>query len=283
MVQGKYFHIFLILLIVLGSKGWSQFTEVNVDLDIRRISEADRHLFESIEEDIKQYYLNTQFSPDVSDLEMTIDIRLILESVLRSGNQTTLNAQAILTNRMDQYFYAKGIQFPYSKRKKIIYTPSYEPMASFLDYYAFMFIATELDTYKYMSGTSFFNRAIEMADFGKDSDWSKGWDDRWKKARKIKNNQYLRSMRFNFFMAIYALSGETIDKNLLITSMNTLYEDLISIDKKLGSNKETLKFLDAYHVKIAELMAALNMKEGLNLLVYYDHDHKKVYESYLKN
>jgi len=134
-----------------------------------------------------------------------------------------------------------------------------------------------------MGGTSFFNRAIELSDLGKDSDWPNGWDDRWKKARKIKNNQYLRSLRFNYFVAMDALKAEKVDINLVKTSMNTFYEDLKSIDEVLGSNKETLKFLDTYHVSIADLMAALNMREGLKLLILYDYDHKKVYTPYLKN
>ena len=285
MKNKKYLPIFLIWLISLGSMGWGQFIEVNVDLDMRRLSEGDRQLFNSIAEDMKQYYLNTLFSPDVDDLKMSIDFHLVLESVSQGGSQTTINAQAIFTNKRDQYFYAKGIKFPYAKGQKIIYTPSFnlDPLASFLNYYAFMFIATNLDTWEYMGGTSFFNRAIELSDLGKDSDWPNGWDDRWKKARKIKNNQYLRSMRFNFFVAMDALKAEKVDINLVKTSMNTFYEDLKSIDEKLGSNKETLKFLDTYHVSIADLMAALNMSKGLKLLILYDHDHKKVYTPYLKN
>ena len=73
------------------------------------------------------------------------------------------------------------------------------------------------------------------------------------------------------------------DIKIIEASMNTFYEDLKEIDKKLGSNKETLKFLDAYHINIAELLAALGIRGGLELLRLYDHDHKKVYESYLKN
>ena len=286
MKNKKYCPIFLIWLISLGSMGWGQFIEVNVDLDMRRLSEGDRQLFNSIVEDMKQYYLNTLFSPEVDDLKMSIDFHLVLESVSRGGSQTTINAQAIFTNKRDQYFYAKGIQFPYSKGQKIIYTPSFDldPLASFLNYYAFMFIATNLDTWEYMGGTSFYNRAIELSDLGKDSDWPNGWDDRWKKARKIKNNQYLRSMRFSYFEAWYIYKyAEEPDKNVIETFMNTFYKDLQEINEKLGSNKETLKFLDAYHVNIADLMAALNMREGLKLLILYDHDHKKVYTPYLKN
>ena len=283
MTHKKYLHLFFSGLIILGSMGWGQFVEVNVDLDMRRLSEGDRQLFNSTAEDIKQYYLNTQFSPEVADLKIFMDLHLVIESVSQGGSQTTINAQGIITNKADQYFYAKGIQFPYSKGKKIIYTSSFDPLSSFLDYYAFMLIAAELDTWNYMMGTSFFNRAVELSDRGKDSGWDQGWDDRWKKARKIKNNQYLRSMRFNYFSVLDAVRGEEVDINLVKTSMNTFYEDLKTIDKKLGSNKETLKFLGAYHQSIAELLAALQIWEGLELLIDYDNDHKKVYESYLKN
>ena len=262
---------------------FGQFIEVNVDLDLRRLSEGDRQLFHSMTEDIKNYYINTQFSPEVTDLEMIIEFRLVLESVSRGGRQISINAQAILTNKLDQYYYAKGIQFPYSQGRKMFYTTAFEPLASFLDYYAFMFIAAEMDTWEYMGGTSFFNRAIEISDLGKDSDWSTGWDDRWKKSRKVKSNQYLRSMRFNYFKALDALGAEDVDITIVNTAMNTFYEEMLILDKKLGSNKETLHFLRAYHESIAELMAMFNLRDALELLIIYDHDNKKVYESYLKN
>ena len=283
MIQNKYFNFSTVIFLLTGSFAWSQFVEVNTELDMRRLSEGDRQLFDTMADDIENYYLNTQFSADVSDLEMVIDIRLVLESVSRGGSQTTINAQAIFSNKLDQYFYAKGIQFPYEKGRQIIYTSIFEPLASFLDYYAFMFIATELDIWEYMGGTSFYTKAIELADLGKDSDWSNGWDDRWKKSRKLKSNQYLRSMRFNYFSALYELSAEEVDMKMVKASMNAFYEDMVTLDKKLGSNKETLHFLKAYHEDIAELMAALQLRDGLELLMFYDHDHKKVYESYLKN
>ena len=283
MIQNKYFNFNTVIFLLTGSFAWPQFVEINAELDMRRLSEGDRQLFDTMADDIENYYLNTQFSADVSDLEMVIDIRLVLESVSRGGSQTTINAQAIFSNKLDQYFYAKGIQFPYEKGRQIIYTSIFEPLASFLDYYAFMFIATELDIWEYMGGTSFYTKAIELADLGKDSDWSNGWDDRWKKSRKLKSNQYLRSMRFNYFSALYELSAEEVDMKMVKASMNAFYEDMVTLDKKLGSNKETLHFLKAYHEDIAELMAALQLRDGLELLMFYDHDHKKVYESYLKN
>tara|TARA_B110000116_G_scaffold191503_1_gene166518 strand:+ start:44 stop:922 length:879 start_codon:yes stop_codon:yes gene_type:complete len=283
MICQKYLSFSKVLILLVGSFSWAQFIEINAELDLRRLSEGERQLFTTLADDIENYLLNTQFSAITNDLGMAIDIRLVLESVSQGGSQTTINAQAIFSNKLDQYFYAKGIQFPYYQGRKMYYTTAFDPLASFLDYYAFMFIATELDTWDYLGGTSFFNRAIELSDLGKDSDWSSGWDDRWKKSRKIKSNQYLRSMRFNYFMALDALAAEEVDLTIVINAMNTFHENLLTLDKKLGSNKETLHFLKAYHESIAELLSLLNLKDALELLIMYDHDHKKVYESYLKN
>ncbi len=280
----KKFNIHNLLLFVsIISIGFSQFLEANVEIDMRRLSESERQLLYTLDKDLSEYFINNQFSSDASDFEMIIDFRLVLESISTSGSQTTINAQAILTNKLDQNFYAKGIQFPYNKGQKIIQDSIFDPLAIFLDYYAFMFLAAELDTWEYMGGTSYYSKAIEKADIGKDSNFSRGWEDRWKKARKIKNNQYLRIMRFNYFLAQDELIKEKINYELVYESMLIFYENLKSIDEKLGSNKETLKFLNAYHLSIAELLSVLEINNGLKLLMHYDDEHKKIYESYLIN
>jgi len=279
----KYLYFFQFLLLLFNSICYSQFIEVNAELDLRRLSEGDKQLFTTLKNDIENYLLNTKFSSEANDLEIFMTIRLVVESVSKNSSQTNINAQAIFSNELDQYYYAKGLQFPYSKGQKIYYNTSFNPLASFLDYYAFMFIASELDTWSYMGGSSSFNKATEISALGKDSDWSTGWSDRWKKNRAIKNNDYLRSMRFNYFKALDALSTDEVDMLIISNAMNTFYDDLVLLDKKIGSNKQTLHFLKAYNESIGELLSTVNLKEALKLLIAYDHDHKEIYEFYLKN
>ncbi len=279
----KYLYFFQFLLLLFNSVCYSQFIEVNVELDLRRLSEGDKQLFTTLKNDIENYLLNTKFSSEANDLEIFMTIRLVVESVSKNSSQTNINAQAIFSNELDQYYYAKGLQFPYSKGQKIYYNTSFNPLASFLDYYAFMFIASELDTWSYMGGSSAFNKATEISSLGKDSDWSTGWSDRWKKNRAIKNNDYLRSMRFNYFKALDALSTDEVDMLIITNAMNAFYDDLVLLDKKIGSNKQTLHFLKAYNESIAELLSTVNLKKALKLLIAYDHDHKEIYEFYLKN
>ncbi|MBC8255849.1 MAG: hypothetical protein H8E85_00900, partial [Candidatus Marinimicrobia bacterium] len=95
MIQNKYLHYSATFILLITSFSWSQFIEINAELDLRRLSEGERQLFTTLAEDIEEYLLNTQFSADANDLEMAIDIRLVLESVSQSGSQTSINAQAI--------------------------------------------------------------------------------------------------------------------------------------------------------------------------------------------
>ena len=278
----KITRIIPLFLLAAISPLFSQFVEVNVKLDMRRLNEGDKELFFSIAEDIESYFLNTRFSPDAGDLEIIVDFHLVLEGVSQGGSETMVTAQAVLTNKMDQFFYAKGVQFPYSKGRRIIFSLSFSPLASFLDYYATLLIANELDTWDYMGGTNLFNKAEELADLGRTSDHSRGWQDRWKKARRLRDNKYLRSMRFHYFQAIDSFYAEEPDIKLTRSSLENFFDDLVTMDETWGSNKETLQFLDAYHREISELLAGLNFRDVLKYLAEYDLDNQEIYESYLE-
>ena len=64
--------------------------------------------------------------------------------------------------------------------------------------------------------------------------------------------------------------------------VDTGQENGLHEPKVLNKIWETQKFLDAYHVKISELLAALKLWGCLELLSVYDYEHKKIYESYLE-
>ena len=106
MKLNKYLIITIFTLISLLK---SQFIEFNIELDLRRLSESDRQLFETFAEDIENYFLNTQFGIGIDDLSVAIDCKFVLESISKNSSQTVINAQAIFSNKLDQYKYAKSI------------------------------------------------------------------------------------------------------------------------------------------------------------------------------
>ena len=57
MIQNKYFNFSTVIFLLTGSFAWSQFVEVNAELDMRRLREGDRHLFDTMAEDIENRIL----------------------------------------------------------------------------------------------------------------------------------------------------------------------------------------------------------------------------------
>ena len=53
------------------------------------------------------------------------------------------------------------------------------------------------------------------------------------------------------------------------------------VHNKIGYDKNTLKFLNAFHKEITELFFTLNMQEGIIFLYNYDDKNQQYYERYL--
>ena len=80
---------------------FTQFINVKAELDLRRINESDRIIFNNFSNDIENYFSNTQFGSDLDDLELVIHCRLILESISRTNSQNIINAMAIFNNNSE--------------------------------------------------------------------------------------------------------------------------------------------------------------------------------------
>ena len=130
----------LFTIILLTSHIFPQFVEVNVAIDTRQVRENDRFVFESLGDDVSQYLTNNKFTDSAIEFELFLDIHFIVESYSSSNNNKIVNAQMILTNQADQHFYAKGVDFPYSKGQSLSFSPMFSPLTSVLDYYANLFI-----------------------------------------------------------------------------------------------------------------------------------------------
>jgi len=260
----------------------AQFVDVSFNLDNRQVRENEKYLFDTIENDIANYFTTNRFMEGEDELELLLDLHVVIESISHSGNAKIVSAQLVLTNRLDQHFFAKGVDFPYSKGKSVAFTPIFDPLASILDYYAYLFIATELDTYDYMGGDSYLVKAEEIASQGRDSDHPRGWDDRWKKVRRIKENHHLRTIRYNFFAALDESNLEEPNTKKITQYMDICYESLLSVGSIYGSERNSILFLNTYAQDIAFLFYTVKMDHAVKYLVKYNPENKAIYSEYLK-
>ena len=271
----------LILFVIIGFSN-AQFAETEVTLDLRNVSKNYYFLLENLKDEIGSYFTGTIFSEEDVDLDIELKIHIVVESINRINNIETINAQFFTSNNIDLNQYSKSCTFPYYKGQSISFSSEFDPLSSLLDYFAYMFIANEIDKYYPLGGTTFFNLAEKLSIKGKDSNYSNGWDDRWKKCKKVIENNHLRNFRFHFYELQYLLDIPDSNLEQIKILALELENDIYYLKEFFPNDRNAFLFLDIFSSQIGKILGELKMYESLIMLSSYDADNKLIYNSHLK-
>jgi len=269
----------LILFVITGICK-SQFSEAEVTLDLRNVNKNHHFLVENLKNDISNYFQNTIFSENDSDLGIPIKMHIVIESIYKVNNVETINAQFFTSNNLDLNQYTKSSTFPYRKGESITYSSSFDPLSSLLNYFAYIYLGNELDMYGALEGTSYFNLAEKITINGKESEYSNGWEDRWKKCKKLIENTHLRNLRFNLYELMYNIDDLNADEKKTI--LTNLDNNIYYLKEFFPNDRNAFLFLDIYADKIGQILKEESMYDALILLSNYDVDNKIIYNKYLR-
>ena len=125
----------------------------------------------------------------------------------------------------------------------------------------------------------FFVKSDEIANQGRISDYSRGWETRRKKIIKIKENRNLRSIRYHYFYIQDILNSDQVNYNYINSSAEQCIEDLNTIVEIYGNEKNTSLFLNIYGQDLAEIFLQNNLKEHINLLIELNPENHSKYSS----
>jgi len=280
----KLFNLKISPVVLLALTTWifGQFTVVDVRLETNLLrGDTHKTMAENLRHQIESYFRSTEFAPDAMDIEMVVDMHLIVEEVIDEGAERLVKVQAIVSNKLDQQYYCKGGTFPYSDGQAITFGPMFDPLASLLDFYAFTLIAGELDTYELLGGTSYLNRAQQLADDGLGSSYSRGWDTRYKRNKELLENVYLRSAKLYYFLALDVYNMPRFELKALREPLMLLSQNLEEVSYRYGPERFTLIFLKAHAETMAEMLHRAEMTDTLELLLELDKDNEEIYLEYL--
>jgi len=276
-----------ILLILLFSSLYSQFGEINVTYEYnqRLIKDNKIYILEEFNQLIKNYFEISNFSSEYNNLNIPIKVHIIYEKIHFNGENdfNKISCQLFLTNQTDQYYFSKNVTFPYFDGKTIYHNPTFfDPLSSFFDYYAYLFIAGELDSYELFLGGPYYQKCLNICSLAIDSGYSSLWSVFEDDIKETKNNEELRIARYNFYYCLDMINSDKINIESVKSKMITFIENIKSIYDKFGYDKSTLKFINAFHIEIADLLHLLNMKNELEFLIKFDNKNKTIYESYIE-
>ena len=107
------------------------------------------------------------------------------------------------------------------------------------------------------------------------------WDNRMEKIKTIKNNEYLRIARFSFYEIMDIIHNEDYSHKEKVELVMMVISNFKLIHNKLGYDKNTLKFIDAFHKEITELFTIFEIKDGISFLYSFDDKNAEYYDKYL--
>ena len=276
-----------ILYLILNGFLFSQFYDIKLDYE-KNISIKDEHkyILEEFNERISNYFKYTKYATEYDFLDIPLNINIIYHSIdlLNENTYQGFDAQILISNDNDQYFVTKTITIPYYKGKDIYYNANqFNNIASLFDYYAYVFIANDLDTYGIYLGEKYYNLALNLTNYGIETNNSAHWNNNKNTLEKILQNNNLRIIKYDFFYVLDSINEQNDENkniNQIKESLDSILKNLKIIYEKYGYEKETLKFVQAYNLELADLFNIFQIKNGLKFLINFDYKNKEIYEQF---
>jgi hypothetical protein len=286
----------MLLLFLLASQAhFAQELECKVIVNYEGLPVVNRELLAGFAGVVEDYMNMTRFSDgdwDGPKIPCTINIFFLSASsevnysaqaviVSQRPIHNSINSSSMLTINDDSwsFTYEKG-QGLYSNRS------TFDPLTSFLDYYANIIIGYDMDSYFELGGSPYFSKAFNIVNLGSSGGFPGGWQSsspttfsRWNLVSDFQNEKY-RPFREAFYN--YHYNGLDIfleNKTVALEQMANLVKTLEEMSTKVDMNTVLIKtFFDAKNGELADFLRHLNNPDIFVTLKKIDPRHAAKYD-----
>lgn len=266
------------ILIVLGLCSTLQAQELDASITIHseRLEPTYQNALQTLGEDLEQYINSYDYSDNTYNTKIPMIVEVYVQQASESGSEISFSAQLLVTNGTDQRYFDKSWEFPYSAGQMFQHG-IYHPVTGVLDFYAYILLAGEVDTYAKLGGTPYYNNALEVATQGQSSGYGSGWRSRMQRLDDLQNHRNLRLVRYTFFDAYWDYQeGNAEDAQSGFDRTLSLLEEIFNRSR---DDKYTKIFLDGNAEKISWLGNQLKRDAALQQLAKMDPDNEDIYLS----
>jgi hypothetical protein len=193
-----------------------------------------------------------------------------------AGGETNYNAQVVITSTRP----IEGMEtstlmlsaldntwsFEYEVGQPMYYAQTdFDPLTSFLDFYAFLIIGLDSDSYEAFAGNDYFNEALRIAVLGASSPFSDGWivkTANYNKRAMVEDLLNSTYTQFRKDFTDYHYNGLDLyyqNKAQTYKSMEKLINNLAKLRKTLNKRSVLINtFFEAKHKEIIKYMLELD-------------------------
>ncbi len=288
--------LFIIFVVVSTIK--SQELDATVTVNYEQLPVAAKERLENFQSQIQNYLNNTKFTKgnwEGDRIKCSFNIFFI-----SANDETTYMAQLVVTsqrpiegterNSLMLNILDNAWNFKYEKNQAMYFNQTdFDPLVSLLDYYAYIIIGFDLDSYYKLGGSEYFSKALEITIKGANSQFGEGWQakgtlyNRRGLAENLVNAKY-QQFRMDYFdyhyngLDLLESDNETAMKNIV-----KLIKNLEKVRDQIDTRSVLLKvFFDAKAGEIVEVLKNYPDKSIFETLKKIDAPHIAKYEEALK-
>ncbi len=291
----KVIIFFIFLFPVLN---FAQELSAKVTVNFEQLQNDQKDRLKNFGQEVEEYLNNTQFTEDTWEWDK---INCKLSIFFTSGGDTHYSAQVvIISQRGIEGSDSKSLMlnvldpswnFTYEEGQAMSFRQSdFDPFLSFIDFYAYIIIGLDNNSYEMEGGSGMFSKALELVLRGSTSPNSKGWD--YKATAYNKRGLVQESLNANYKQFWddyynYHYNGIDIyyrDKVTAQANIVKLINDLASRLNRLDPRSVLLRvFFNAKAGEIVNYLKDYKDKSIFSTLIKIDNSHIQKYQDALTN
>jgi len=252
---------------------------------------------------VKQYLNNTQWTKDdLGDNRIRCAFNIFIKGSPSAGRysaQVFVGSQRriwdLKTNRPTEKnsamirIFDDTWEFNYTRGVPLVRDEfRFDPLTSFLDFYAFLILGYDYDSYDAFSGTQNFQKAMNIFNLTRSAGSPKGWEfpgsGTYNRTRLIDE---LMSEKFkDVRQAVYDYHAEGLDRlstdrDAALKNILLAVESIGKVKKRVNEQSVSIKtYFDTKYLELCELFQGYSDPAVYARLAVVDPSHQKSYEEY---
>lgn len=291
----KKFSLILLIFLFLGFN-YSQELNATVNINYEQLNIKYKDKLVKFGQEIEDYLNKTKFSGNNWDWErIKCNFNIFFTS---AGNETNYSAQVVVTSQRslpgsNNYCIMLSLldnswSFKYELGNGLYYNEGiYDPLTSFLDFYAYLIIGLDSDSYEPLGGTDMFNKALNLSALASGQN-KPGWElkmNTFTKRGLIEDILKAQFVSFREYFYKYHMEGLEIftqNKQVAQKNMASFIENLFTTRESRDNRSVFMKvFFDSKFKEISDYLADYPDKSIFEKLKIIDPAHISKYNEIL--
>lgn len=288
----------IFLLLLIHQISFAQELNCKIIVNYESLPVLNRELLANFSNVIESYMNTTQFTGSSWDGQK-IDCTLNIFFTSAAG-ENDYSAQVVVVSTRPIFRSTRQSpmltindptwSFSYVKNQALYSNQStFDPITSFLDYYANIIIGFDWDTWAELGGTPYYKKAFDIVNLGANSPNKRGWEkssssySRWGLCEDLLNDKF-RPFREAFFQYHYGIDEYQVNKKAAQDKIVNFISVLEQMHAKVGLGNSVLlkQFSDSKYGEIIEVLKDYPDNKIFERLKKIDPQHAAKYDEMLR-